>query len=37
MKREYYKLDRRSPEAEKLRKKIYDWCKKREMIMDKMS
>lgn len=37
MKREYYKLDRKSPEAEKLRKKIYDWCKKREMIMDKMS
>lgn len=37
MKREYYKLDRRSPEAKKLRKKIYDWCKKREMIMDKMS
>lgn len=37
MKRDYYKLDRRSPEAEKLRKKIYDWCKKREMIMERVS
>lgn len=37
MKRDYYKLDRRSPKAEKLRKKIYDWCKNREIIMERIS
>lgn len=36
MKREFYKLDRRTKEAESLRKKIYDWCKKREFIVDKI-
>lgn len=36
MKKSYYKLDIRSKEAITLRKKIYDWCKKREFIVDKI-
>ncbi len=33
MKERYFKMNQYDPEAVNLRKRIYDWCKKRETVV----